>query len=186
MLALLYLLPRASLAERVIHAESCCLEQVTMSRSFDDRCSKLWLAWLARHAHRKEQRAVRVWDSHTQKSISRFPAEPNSRSPTWKVTDILSSLCRDSWKHSRPWAGRTMLCAAAVWKATAAARNVLAAVRKCMIAVGLWYGVVGDQWLGCVEEAWMLSTRGDVVNGWDPRLRELTPFALALFPGSPL
>lgn len=29
----------------------------------------------------------------TQKSISKFPAPPNSLSPTWKVTVILSSLC---------------------------------------------------------------------------------------------
>ena len=34
--------------------------------------------------------------THTQKSISRLPALPNSRSPTWKVTVIVSSLWRDS------------------------------------------------------------------------------------------
>lgn len=42
---------------------------------------------------------------HTQKSMSRFPALPNSRSPTWNVTVILSPWCRFSWKHSRPCAG---------------------------------------------------------------------------------
>ncbi len=46
----------------------------------------------------------------TQKSTSKFPAPPNSRSPTWKVTVILSSLCSCSWKHSRECAPRTMLC----------------------------------------------------------------------------
>lgn len=38
---------------------------------------------------------------HTQKSTSRFPLPPNSRSPTWKVTVMTSSRCSDSWKHSR-------------------------------------------------------------------------------------
>ncbi len=47
----------------------------------------------------------------TQKSISRFPAPPNSRSPTWKVTVILSSLCSTSWKHSLECAPICMLCA---------------------------------------------------------------------------
>lgn len=49
----------------------------------------------------------------TQKSISRFPLPPNSRSPTWKVTVILSPLCSCSWKHSRWWAFIWMLCAVA-------------------------------------------------------------------------
>lgn len=68
--------------------------------------------------------------SHTQKSMSRLPALPNSRSPTWKVTVILSSLRRLSWKHSTPRAGSTMLCATTAWKAMAAARRLLAAERK--------------------------------------------------------
>lgn len=50
----------------------------------------------------------------TQKSTSRLPAPPNSLSPTWKVTVILSSLCSCSWKHSREWAPRLMLWAAAM------------------------------------------------------------------------
>ena len=47
----------------------------------------------------------------TQKSMSRFPLPPNSRSPTWKVTVILSSECSSSWKHSRECALSWMLCA---------------------------------------------------------------------------
>lgn len=47
----------------------------------------------------------------TQKSTSRLPAPPNSLSPTWNVTVILSSLWSCSWKHSREWAPRLMLCA---------------------------------------------------------------------------
>ena len=48
---------------------------------------------------------------HTQKSISKFPLPPNSRSPTWNVTVILSSLCNVSWKHSRECALIWILCA---------------------------------------------------------------------------
>ena len=33
----------------------------------------------------------------TQKSTSRLPALPNSRSPTWNVTVIVSSRCKFSW-----------------------------------------------------------------------------------------
>lgn len=47
----------------------------------------------------------------TQKSTSRFPLPPNSRSPTWKLTVILSSACNCSWKHSRECAPSWMLCA---------------------------------------------------------------------------
>jgi hypothetical protein len=47
----------------------------------------------------------RLVGAHTQKSMSRLPELPNSRSPTWNVTVILSSRCRFSWKHSRPCAG---------------------------------------------------------------------------------
>jgi len=43
--------------------------------------------------------------------MSRFPLPPNSRSPTWNVTVILSSACSCSWKHSREWARSWMLCA---------------------------------------------------------------------------
>lgn len=45
----------------------------------------------------------------------------------------MSSLCRLSWKHSRPWAGRTMLCAEAVEAATAATSKALVAERKCIV-----------------------------------------------------
>ena len=51
--------------------------------------------------------------NHTQKSISRLPLPPNSRSPTWNVTVILSSLWSLSWKHSREWALSWMLWAVA-------------------------------------------------------------------------
>lgn len=50
----------------------------------------------------------------TQKSMSKFPLPPNSRSPTWNVTVILSSLCSCSWKHSRECARSWMLCASLV------------------------------------------------------------------------
>ena len=59
----------------------------------------------------------------TQKSISKLPLPPNSRSPTWKVTVILSSLCRASWKHSRWWAFIWMLCADAADSRLLAAAN---------------------------------------------------------------
>lgn len=49
---------------------------------------------------------------HTQKSISKLPLPPNSRSPTWNETVIKSSLCSISWKHSREWAFSWMLWAA--------------------------------------------------------------------------
>lgn len=49
----------------------------------------------------------------TQKSISRLPLPPNSRSPTWKVTVILSSAWSCSWKHSRECALSWMLWAEA-------------------------------------------------------------------------
>lgn len=47
------------------------------------------------------QRGSLMGFQRTQKSISRFPLPPNSRSPTWYVTVILSSRCKTSWKHSR-------------------------------------------------------------------------------------
>lgn len=49
----------------------------------------------------------------TQKSMSKFPLPPNSRSPTWKVTVILSSAWSCSWKHSFVCALSWMLWAAA-------------------------------------------------------------------------
>lgn len=52
-------------------------------------------------------------ERHTQKSISKLPALPNSLSPTWKVTVILSSTCSISWKHSLPCAASWILCARA-------------------------------------------------------------------------
>jgi hypothetical protein len=71
--------------------------------------SPLWICYLAIcqfacHRHVRCQR-------HTQKSISRFPLPPNSRSPTWKVTVILSSACNCSWKHSLECARSWILCA---------------------------------------------------------------------------
>ena len=78
--------------------------------------------------------ALEVGQAHTQKSTSRLPALPNSRSPVWKVTVILSSRCRLSWKHSMPWAGSTMLCALTTWKATIATANSdLAAQGRCIL-----------------------------------------------------
>jgi hypothetical protein len=50
--------------------------------------------------------------NRTQKSMSKLLAPPNSRSPTWKVTVILSSACNCSWKHSRECAFSRILCAA--------------------------------------------------------------------------
>ena len=52
-------------------------------------------------------------ERRTQKSISKLPALPNSLSPTWKVTVILSSECSISWKHSLPCAASWILCARA-------------------------------------------------------------------------
>lgn len=83
-------------------------------------------------------------EAHTQKSISRFPAPPNSLSPTWKETVILSSLWRDSWKHSRPWAGSWMLCATAEVKSPAASSSD-EAERNCIL--GDVVGGVGGGWL---------------------------------------
>lgn len=85
-------------------------------------------------------RAVR-----TQKSISRLPALPNSRSPTWKDTVILSSLWRDSWKHSRPWAGSWMLWAVTAEKSPAAARSSEDAERSCILFCDVW---CGQRWGG--------------------------------------
>jgi len=52
-------------------------------------------------------------EEHTQKSIYKLPLPPNSRSPTWNVMVILSSLCSVSWKHSRECAFIWILCAPA-------------------------------------------------------------------------
>ena len=66
--------------------------------------------WQCHHRGRREPPSTqntqhlgktRTGTVHTQKSISRFPLPPNSRSPTWKVTVMTSSRCSDSWKHSR-------------------------------------------------------------------------------------
>ena len=62
--------------------------------------------------------------NHTQKSTSRFPALPNSLSPTWNVTVILSSLWSCSWKHSLPCAASWMLCARAAPIRVLAARRI--------------------------------------------------------------
>jgi hypothetical protein len=88
----------------------------------------------------------------TQKSTSRFPLPPNSRSPTWNVTVILSSLCRASWKHSRWWAFIWMLCeAASEMKLLAAAKT--ARDGNSMISGGLWC-------CGCFEaSSWELAMR---------------------------
>lgn len=65
-----------------------------------------------------------MWEGRTQKSISRFPLLPNSLSPTWKVTVILSPECSCSWKHSRECGFICMLCAEErVMMATKAART---------------------------------------------------------------
>lgn len=49
----------------------------------------------------------------TQKLMSRFPLPPNSVSPVWKTTLILSSTWRFSKKHSLECALSGMLCAVA-------------------------------------------------------------------------
>jgi hypothetical protein len=73
---------------------------------------------------------------HTQKSMSRFPALPNSLSPTWNVTVILSSRRSCSWKHSRPWAGSWMLWPSTAWNkladssSAAEERNCIFTTRK--------------------------------------------------------
>jgi len=83
------------------------------------------------------------WESqdqgvHTQKSTSRFPLPPNSRSPTWKVIVMTSSRCRDSWKHSREWALSWMVCAvAAVIHPSAVTRMVLVENRMVNV-IGAW------------------------------------------------
>jgi hypothetical protein len=77
-----------------------------------------YIRWSASHCAAPEEWRL------TQKSISRLPLPPNSRSPTWNVTVILSSLCSDSWKHSRWLAFIWMLCeAASEKKLLAAART---------------------------------------------------------------
>lgn len=72
----------------------------------------------------------------TQKSISRFPALPNSLSPTWNDTVILSSLCNCSWKHSRPWAGSWILWAVTTESSPVAARSSDEAEGNCIL--GIW------------------------------------------------
>lgn len=71
----------------------------------------------------------------TQKSISRLPAPPNSLSPTWNDTVILSSRWSISWKHSRPWAGSWMLWAMAEVKSPAA-RSSDDAEKNCILLGG--------------------------------------------------
>jgi hypothetical protein len=104
----------------------------------------------------------------TQKSISRFPLPPNSRSPTWNVTVILSSLCSCSWKHSRMWAFIWML-----W-ADARARRALAVARNLNNIVGGGpagrggdrerYAVRGCGCLGRVGDATVRGSGGGMVG----------------------
>jgi hypothetical protein len=72
-----------------------------------------------------------IHSSHTQKSMSRLPALPNSLSPTWKVTVMTSSLWSSSWKHSRPWAGSCILWPSTACNRPAAANNMV--VEKNML-----------------------------------------------------
>lgn len=76
----------------------------------------------------------------TQKSMSRLPEPPNSRSPTWKDTVILSSRWRSSWKHSCAYGIRWMLCAAA------AATSVLSSVKMRIAGrSGFLFGQAGRE-----------------------------------------
>ena len=76
------------------------------------------------HATRGERGYVVMGYQHTKKSMSRFPAPPNSRSPTWNVTVILSSRCNCSWKHSFSWALSWILWAREEWMERRATRIV--------------------------------------------------------------
>jgi len=69
------------------------------------------LAYCPTSVERKTETAAS--SGHTQKSMYKLPLPPNSRSPTWNVIVILSSLCSVSWKHSREYAFNWMLCALA-------------------------------------------------------------------------
>ena len=64
--------------------------------------------------------------------MSRLPEPPNSRSPTWNVTVILSSLCSSSWKHSRECAFKTMLWDRTVGRRAAVATRAEATERRIM------------------------------------------------------
>jgi hypothetical protein len=96
----------------------------------------------------------------TQKSTSKFPLPPNSRSPTWNVTVILSSLCSASWKHSRWWAFIWMLCeAASEMKLLAAAKtaregnSMIGVVLCCRVGVSrrrVWE-LAMRKWPGCPQ-----------------------------------
>lgn len=77
----------------------------------------------------------------TQKSTSRLPAPPNSLSPTWNVTVILSPLCSCSWKHSREWAPRLML-----WDATRDVRRRAEVVKRLLrVRIVLDWGRVEER-----------------------------------------
>lgn len=78
--------------------------------AFEDLVRALRILYLPSTVNDEVAKIMNV--ARTQKSISRLPLPPNSLSPTWKVTVILSSAWRASWKHSRECDLSWMLCAA--------------------------------------------------------------------------
>ncbi len=91
--------------------------------------------------------------------MSRFPEPPNSRSPTWNVTVILSSLCNSSWKHSLVCALSWMLCAKEApirpAKAASTLNRIMSCIRwecrgcKDVTRGGSWNSVVKERMLSC-------------------------------------
>lgn len=115
------------------------------------------------------------YTEHTQKSISRFPLPPNSRSPTWNETVILSSLWRVSWKHSREWALSWMLWAVVapiqpsmVTRTAEVEKRILSRLRLCKASGKLETksgSVRGEKWV------WLLRSGGG-------RLRKVSIIAI--------
>lgn len=99
----------------------------------------------------------------TQKSISRFPLPPNSLSPTWNETVILSSRCNISWKHSRECALSWMVCAAvAVIHPSKATSRVVAESR--MINCDAFNRIPGARYEKEMGEEWVLLTGQGLIS----------------------
>lgn len=101
-------------------------------------------------------------EGRTQKSISRFPLPPNSLSPTWNETVILSSRCSSSWKHSRECDLSWMVCAAvAVIHPSRVTSRVVAESRIVKVAKSKLFPRVSDaRRMSETEGEWALLTGG--------------------------
>ena len=110
-------------------------------------------------------------NTHTQKSISRLPAPPNSLSPTWKVTVILSSLCSISWKHSLECAPSWILCPRAPRNKPAAITAHTVIQDESIVGrdmEGLSYENGTEVWI--TEDIWLWWCRWQIsltVRWWD-------------------